>query len=741
MIAVTSFAPKIQSYRDHSNSPASGSVGLVSAFVTALILFTAAPAPAAPAATNSSVAARSSVSPRVRFVATDAALVEWETARPQPSVVEFGESPKLGKRVSDTSATTTHALRLTALKPDTKYFFTITQTAENAGPVSTSAPAPAPTLAPAPAPELFEFDTTFNFFVAPLAPSATNALPADESIARLADTILKTSGVTKGYCLDFACGDGRLALELARRSDLSVIGVSDDDAVIECGRRILDAAGVYGPRVTLLRAPLDFLPFASGCFNLVVSSDAFAGKRATAVPAEVTRVVRPGGGVTLFAPAAPVVSAARPGAGAWTHAYGDAAQTVNSGDATVLGRDMRVQWFGQPGARGMLDRQSRNPPPLLTNGRLFVQGNERLYAQDAANGCLLWTLEIPGLRRVNLPRDSSNMCADDASLFVAVRDRVWQLAAQTGALTRTFLAPENRDWGYVASDGPRLIGTAVKPGSTYTRFQGSWEYWYDTLTTKSTAKVCGDRVFARNKADGKELWSYANGAILNATIVIGGGRICFVESRSPGLADEATSRLASTRLHERAFLVALDAATGRKLWEQPLAPPAKDAITMFLVLAGEQLVLSVSADKKYFVSAFSARDGAAQWAQSHGWNRDNHGGHMYHPVIVGGKVIVEPIAYDLATGKPVVIGLPVRGGCSTMSAAANCVHYINWDYDKGSIYFWDLDTGERRQMAGSRASCWLSLVSGGGMAILPASSSGCTCRYPNQTSIGFSSAK
>lgn len=726
MIAVVLFVPFFRLHRDHTNSLAGLPTGVARAFLTALALLAVASVTAAPAATNAPVAARPALSPRVRFLATDAALVEWETARPQLSTVAFGETPKLGKRVSDASATAAHALKLTGLKPDTKYFFTLTQPGEN--------------TVPALAPEPFEFDTTFNFSVAPLAPSATNA-PADDSIARLADAILKTAGVTQGYCLDYACGDGRLALELARRSDLSVVGVSEDDAAIERGRRVLDAAGVYGARVTLLRAPLDFLPFASGCFNLVVSSDALAGRRATTVPAEVARVVRPAGGVTLLSLAAPIVSAARPGAGAWTHAYGDAAQTANSGDTTVIGRDMRVQWFGQPGARGMLDRQSRNPPPLLANGRLFVQGNERLYGQDAANGCVLWTLEIPGLRRVNLPRDSSNMCADDASLFVAVRDRVWQLAAGTGALTRTFLAPENRDWGYVASDGPRLIGTAVKPGSTYTRFQGSWEYWYDTLTTKSTAKVCGDRVFARGKADGSELWNYANGTILNPTIVIGGGRICFVESRAPGLAEEATSRLASTRLHERAFLVALDAATGRKLWEQPLAPPAKDAITMFLVLAGEQLVLSISADKKYFVSAFSARDGAVQWTQSHGWNRDNHGGHMYHPVVVGGKVIVEPVAYDLATGKPVVIGLPVRGGCSTMSAAANCVHYINWDYDKGSIYFWDLDTGERRQMAGSRASCWLSLVSGGGLAILPASSSGCTCRFPNQTSIGFSSAK
>ena len=72
-----------------------------------------------------------------------------------------------------------------------------------------------------------------------------------------------------------------------------------------------------------------------------------------------------------------------------------------------------------------------------------------------------------------------------------------------------------------------------------------------------------------------------------------------------------------------------------------------------------------------------------------------------------------------------------------MSASHNTVHYINWDYDKGSMYFWDVDTGKRRLMVGSRSSCWLSLISGNGMILSPTASSGCRCRYPIQTSIGF----
>ncbi len=110
---------------------------------------------------------------------------------------------------------------------------------------------------------------------------------------------------------------------------------------------------------------------------------------------------------------------------------------------------------------------------------------------------------------------------------------------------------------------------------------------------------------------------------------------------------------------------------------------------------------------------------------------------MYHPVIVGKQVIVEPYIYDLDSGVVLRSGLPERGGCTTMSAAANAVHYINWDYAKGSPFIWDLDTQQRREMAGTRSSCFLSVISGEGMVLMPAASAGCACRFPIQSTISY----
>jgi len=42
--------------------------------------------------------------------------------------------------------------------------------------------------------------------------------------AEAAESIIKETGITKGYCLVLDCGRGRLAYELARRSDLKIVG-------------------------------------------------------------------------------------------------------------------------------------------------------------------------------------------------------------------------------------------------------------------------------------------------------------------------------------------------------------------------------------------------------------------------------------------------------------------------------------------------------------------------------------
>ena len=118
--------------------------------------------------------------------------------------------------------------------------------------------------------------------------------------ARAAESILKQSGIKKGYCLVLGSGEGRLAYELARRSELTIIGVERDAAKVAAARAALDSAGLYGVRVTVQQWDKATLPYTSYMANLVVSEEALVSGTLSIPAAEVFRVLRPCGGVACI---------------------------------------------------------------------------------------------------------------------------------------------------------------------------------------------------------------------------------------------------------------------------------------------------------------------------------------------------------------------------------------------------------------------------------------------------------
>lgn len=710
-----------------------------------------------PVATNLVLA----LGPYVRFTGEDTAAVCYETATPQPSIVEFGESAALGTRVADATPKTNHVVALTGLKPKTKYAFVVRQPWET-NEISTG---------------LLEFETDYNFTVPPLPEATpytdTTATAFYEAAAR---AVVTNTGIRKGYALDYGCGDGQFALALARCSELNVVGITPDAQAADRARRTLQAAGLYGPRVTILQAPLDRLPHTKYAFNLVVSSDALGGKTLPGTSAELFRVLRPSGGVALLGlppgvrgklpnwaeldqwvrtglptnamivpdddRAIRVAAGGVPGGGEWTHPYGDPGATACSHDERVRASGMRIQWFGEPGPRGFTDRGNRPPQPLTANGLYYVQGNNRVFAQDAYNGRILWELEVPNLRRLNIPRDAGAMCADQDSLYLPLAGRCLRLDGYTGQLRQAYPLPAatNSDWGYIACVSNRVYGSSVKKSSFYTVFDQNPVDWYDSATALTEiAKICSDDLFCL-ALDGTPLWTYRNGVIINSTIAIGGGRIYFVDSRNPALASQPNGRISSFGLWSENHLVALDAATGSVLWDAPLSLPSSPyPVVLFLSYADEKLILNDSTSR-FNLYCYAAADGSKLlWFKSFAWLRGDHGHHMYHPVIAGNKVILEPNIYDLNTGALLKTGLRDRGGCNTMSAAAYTAHYCE-SYSSASVFFWDLENNQtqNRRVAGMRASCWMSVISGGGMVLMPAVSAGCVCGFPLQTSMGFS---
>jgi outer membrane protein assembly factor BamB len=692
---------------------------------------------------------KAAVGPVVERIDHQTIKVKWETAEPEASHLAFGSELPLEMVISDGKMTRVHEVTIDGIERDRMYFYRI-RSGDGETPTRFS--------------RLFEFDSTFDYTPVRVT-VGDRPFPQDELTGvyeTMAERALAELGETKGYCLVLGCGQGRLAYEIAKRSGLQVIGIDEDEANVAAARKALDAAGVYGVQVTVHHGSLFKLPYADYHANLIVSDQMLVSGTLPGTAKEVFRVLRPCGGVAYLGQSAKagkqlsrsalvkwlspagipnvkisdedgtwlsVHRDALPGAGDWSHQYADATNASNSQDTNLKGA-MQVLWFGRPGPRPMLDRGTRSPSPLSTNGRLFIQGDRRLFGLDAYNGTILWTLEAPDLRRANVPRDSSNMVAATDALYVTVGDKCWKLDPATGERTAAFRVPQSEgesthDWGYVGLNGNSLIGSAVKRGGIYLGADGEW---YDKADEESR-KVVSDYLYTMDRETGDVQWMYTGGLIINPTICTGDGRFYFVECRNPK-AKEIQAGRAGEELRKDLYLVALDGESGKKVWERP--QDFNEGRWVFYLSYANETLIALSTSKQYHLYAFRAKDGEPMWQQSYAMHRDHHGGAMQHPTVVGNVVFAEPKAFDLKTGTILDIKLPNRGGCGAFSAAANSMFFRD-----GYHTMWDLERNTRQKFTGIRPGCWLGVIPAGGVLLAPETSAGCHCANPIQTSIAF----
>jgi SAM-dependent methyltransferase len=96
--------------------------------------------------------------------------------------------------------------------------------------------------------------------------------------------------------LDVGCGDGALALELARRGAI-VTGLDADPVMIAAARRRTE---IEGTQLHLVEGQAEKLPFADAAFDLIVAVTVFCFVRdAERAVAEMARVLKPGGRLVI----------------------------------------------------------------------------------------------------------------------------------------------------------------------------------------------------------------------------------------------------------------------------------------------------------------------------------------------------------------------------------------------------------------------------------------------------------
>ena len=697
--------------------------------------------------------------PFVDWKDRSSAVVTWETDDAMPTHLELDVPGGSRLPLSTGGNTRRHEVMLTGLKPDREYHYRILGPESNGTPVQTSR---------------YLFDTSFYYALPPAPRPAGN--PDQDRAARVASRILDRSGVRDGYCLVLGAGDGKLALELIRQSHLQVVVVDADEARIGAVRRTLDRAGVYGVRASALRVEPGRLPFSDLFVNLIVSESVLeTGEPPFVASSELFRLLRPSGGVAVLGGHAGTFGAAwdrwraggalaaaeiasddgnwlqfrrdpLPGAGEWSHQYGSPDNTSTSLDELV-GGDMQVAWWGDPGPRPMPDRGNRNPAPLSVNGRLFIQGDRILFGLDAYNGTILWTLSAPEVRRANVTRDCSNMAAAGDRLYVAHGRWCLAIDGQTGNRAQRFPvegggADDSFAWGYVSASSDSLIGSRQKRDAAYLGDDGEW---YEDFDTQQTSRVTSDRIFSLDPSTGARRWTYQGGVILNSTITIADGMILFLESRSPAAAAAAGSRVAHELLTDQ-YLVALDLRTGQRLWDKGHDLSACQYMTYLVYSQGTAVVTGTDKDKHFHTFAFSAPapgrpggddleksiPGRLLWSDDHKEDKGHHSGHLQHPLVIDQVFYSDQRAFDLRSGKLLRTDLPERRGCGIMSASRRAVFFRH--HFQG---MWDLTSNKRSQFEGIRTGCWLGLIPAGGLLLAPESSAGCSCTHAIQTSVGY----
>jgi ubiquinone/menaquinone biosynthesis C-methylase UbiE len=112
----------------------------------------------------------------------------------------------------------------------------------------------------------------------------------------LAQQIIDDYKITEGRCLDVGTGEGQMGIEIAKRSQLRMYLLDvKDEALLKAEANCVECG--LSPRTTIIKSPIERLPFINDYFDLVVSRGSifFWEDRPQGIQ-EIFRVLKRGGG-------------------------------------------------------------------------------------------------------------------------------------------------------------------------------------------------------------------------------------------------------------------------------------------------------------------------------------------------------------------------------------------------------------------------------------------------------------
>jgi outer membrane protein assembly factor BamB len=570
---------------------------------------------------------------------------------------------------------------------------------------------------------------------------------------------------------------------LAASSQLHIVAVDADAAKVERLRRQFDEAGLYGKRVALLAAdPAAFgaPPFVA---SLIVAGGAFAPRLGDAATLrKVFESLRPYGG-SLWIPGAPAIAGlpnakveaqanavrvvregALPGAGDWTHQYGDVANSVKSDDQTVK-LPVGLLWFGGNTHSDVLPRHGHGPSEQVVAGRLFLEGMDGISARDVYTGRRLWKTTVPGLNTRGIYYDDTllanplttlysqrhipganargaNFVATEDSVYVAVGGACVVLDAASGAIIRRLEMPAGKEWGYLGICGDVLLG-----GTGFANFNKRFSYSGPDFLTGIGDFAASEGLAAFDRRTGGLLWrTDARQSFIHNGVVAGGGRVYCLD-RLPKSA-ELKAKRAGKAAGADYRIVAFELRTGNRLWEN-----TRGVFGTWLGYSKERdLLLQAGAsggdrwrdEAKEGMAVLRAKDGTELW-------RDEKLKYTGPCILHHDLILTTPVgykqsagAYRLLDGKPHTITNPLTGetqpwriyrtyGCNTPVASEHVMTFRS-----GAAGFYDLQThAGTGNLGGFKSGCSANLIIANGVLSAPDYTRTCSCAYQNQTSLAL----
>lgn len=453
----------------------------------------------------------------------------------------------------------------------------------------------------------------FTLFVAaPIIGVVTGVLGGPAALGGDASTFVSKINTPRGLCVVLGDPQGKLALELARASELTIFVQSPREEEVAAARKQVDAAGLLGTRIYVQKGDTTHINLADDLADAVIVADSEA-----AMPREeLLRVLRPQGKALVGE--TELIKPYAAGTDEWTHPYHAPDNNPMSNDQ-IARRPYLTHFMVEPWYCPLAQST------VISGGRMFKVFGDRssarpqeplintLLAMSAFNGTILWKRNLtPGF----MAHRNTLVAAPD-TLFLGDDKSCQLIDAATGQVRREIVVPEGLGdgpvWKWMAVDAGvlyALVGASEKAGEPLRgdRIRGAgWPWW----KINEYAFGFGRTLLAIDPQTSRVLWSHREeDRIDGRAVCLKGGRIYYY--------------------CDGKFLACLDARHGAVIWKnsdadllEAIGPagPAQNPLLGFASTAymkcSDEALFFAGPQRPRLVGA-STRDGKLLWQHKGG---------------------------------------------------------------------------------------------------------------------------